>query len=59
MVSSWRYCHVTIKPYSIGEFHGLARTFFTGLHFTLMDKPMSSLVGEKLWAGIKVNRKTN
>ena len=31
MGSSWRYRHVAIMPYSIGGFHGLARTFFTGL----------------------------
>ena len=31
MGSSWRYCHVAITPYSIGGFHGLPCTFFTGL----------------------------
>ena len=30
MGSSWRYRYVTITPYSIGGFHGLARMFFTG-----------------------------
>ena len=30
MGSSWRYCHVAITPYSIGGFHGLARTFSRG-----------------------------
>ena len=30
MGSSWRYPHVPITPYSIGGFHGLARTFLTG-----------------------------
>ena len=33
--------------------------FFTALHFTLMDEPVNSLVGEKLRAPIEVNRKTN
>ena len=49
MGSSWRYHHVAIQPYSIGGFsqavsyvfHGLARTFFTGLYFALMDKPVN------------------
>ena len=59
MGSSWRYRHVAITPYSIGGFHGLARTFFTGSHLALLDKPANSLEGEKLWALIKVNRKTN
>jgi hypothetical protein len=30
MGSSWRYCHVAIRSYSKGGFHGLARTFLTG-----------------------------
>ena len=61
MESSWRYLHFAITPYSIGGFHGLARTFFTGSlllfmgsHFASMDKPVNSLVGEKLWARIEV-----
>ena len=29
MESSWRYRHVAIKPYSIGGFYRLVRTFFT------------------------------
>ena len=33
--------------------------FFTGSHFALMDEPVNSLAGEKLWACIKVNRRTN
>ena len=46
--------HVAITPYSIGGFHRLARTFFTGSlvlfhgsHFSLMDEPVNLLVGEK------------
>ena len=30
MGSNWRNRHFTIMPYSIGGFHGLARTFFMG-----------------------------
>ena len=66
MGSSWIYCHVPIKPYSIRGFHTLARRFswvrlysFTGSHFASMDEPVNSLVGEKLQACIEVNRKTN
>ena len=59
MGSSWRYCHVTITPYSIGGFHGLGRMFFTGLHFASMDEPVNSLIGEKLEACMEVNIKTN
>ena len=65
MGSSWRYHHVAIMLYSLEGFHGLVCTFFTGslvlfmgLHFVSMDKPVNSFVGEKLWARIKVNRKT-
>ena len=59
MGSSWRYRHVAITPYSIGGFHGLPHTFFTGSHFASMDEPVNSHVGEKLQARIEVNRKTN
>ena len=59
MGSSWRYHHVAITPYSIGRFHGLAYMFFMGLYFASMDKPVNSMVGEKLRARIEVNRKTN
>ena len=59
MGSSWRYRHVAITPYSIGGFHGLACTFFTGSHIASMDEPVNSLIGEKLQACIEVNRKTN
>ena len=65
MGSSWKYRHVTITPYSIGGFHRLAHTFFTGslvlfqgLAFHL-EEPLNSLIGEKLRARIDVNRKTN
>ena len=59
MGSSVRYCNVTITTYSIGGFHGLARMFFMGSHFSSMDEPMNSLVGEKLQAHIEVKRETN
>ena len=65
MGSSWRYRHVAITPYSIEGFHGFARRFFLcslvlfhGLKIFSMDEPVNSLVGGKLRAGIKVNRKT-
>ena len=64
MGSSWRYRHVPITPYSIGDFTGSvvrfsqARLyFFTGLHLASMYKPVNSLVGKKLQACIEVNRK--
>ena len=57
MGSSWRYRHVAITPYSIGGFHGLPHTYFTGSHFASMDEPVNSHVGEKLRALIEVNRK--
>ena len=59
MGSSWRYRHVAITRYSLGGFQGLALKFFTGSHLASMDKPVNSLVGEKLQACIEVNRKTN
>ena len=59
MGSSWRYRHVAITLYSLEGFHGLAHTFFTGLHFALMDEPKNSLVGEKLQARIEVNKQKN
>ena len=65
MGSSWRYCHVTITPYSIGGFYRLARTFswarlyfFTGSHFAVMDEPVNSLICEKLQACTKQNNKS-
>ena len=66
MRSSWRYRHVAITPYSIEGFHGFARRFFLcslvlfhGLKIFSMDKPVNSLIGEKVRAHIEVNRKTN
>ena len=66
MGSSWRYRHDAITPYSIERFTGsLVRFswaclyFFTGSNFAWMDEPVNSLLGEKLRACIKVNRKTN
>ena len=73
MGSSWRYvpafCNNDLLDRGISGaplyvFHKLACTFsldlfFTGSHFASVDKPVNSLVGEKLRARIEVNRKTN
>ena len=44
---------------SLVQFSRACLYFFMGSHFVSMVEPVNSLVSEKLWARIKVNRKQN